>query len=239
MSTASRTTIRWRIAWTILTLIVIETVVCAISALPAIIIWIRLARLTDAHPAFRVAVFAVAAMPSYVLFALCLLIVSPLAMRVTGWRTPRDVAMRIADMDWPLLDWGRSMAAIRVARVLAGTLFCGSPLWTVHLRLSGARIGRGVYINSLSVSDYNLLEFADSVVIGAGAHVSGHTVEGGIVRTGGVRLQRNVTVGIGSIIEIGVDAGANCQVGALSFVPKFTKLQEDRVYVGIPAHELQ
>lgn len=156
-----------------------------------------------------------------------------------GWRTPDDTEMRIADLEWPLLTWVRYLAAIHLARVIAGTLFRGSPIWTAHLRLHGARLGRRVYVNSLSVSDYNLLEFGDDVVIGAAAHLSGHTVEGGVVKTAALRLGRNVTIGLGSVIEIGVDIGPDCEVGALSFVPKHTKLEGGAIYAGIPATRIR
>jgi len=109
-----------------------------------------------------------------------------------------------------------------------------SPIWTAYLRLSGARVGERVYIASLSLSDYNLLDLGDDVVIGADVHISGHTVEGGVVKTAGVRLGRNVTIGLGTVIDIGVDVGPDCQVGALSFVPKHTHLEAGAVYAGIP-----
>ena len=104
--------------------------------------------------------------------------------------------------------------------------------------LNGAKIGKGVYVNSLFVSDHNLLEFGDDVVIGSEVHLSGHTVEGGVVKTAHVRLGRNVTIGVGSIIDIGVSVGDDCQVGALSLVPKHTALEPDAVYAGIPVRRL-
>ena len=118
--------------------------------------------------------------------------------------------------------------------LLAGILFRGSPVWTVYLRLNGARLGRRVYVNTLSISDHNLLEFGDDVVIGGDVHISGHSVEGGMLKTAPVRLGRGVTVGLGSVINIGVDAGADCQVGALSLVPEHTRLDSGGVYVGVP-----
>jgi len=111
----------------------------------------------------------------------------------------------------------------------------GTPVWTAYLRLSGARLGRRVYVNTLALSDYNLLEFGDDVVIGADAHISGHTVERGVVRTACVRLGNKVTIGVSSIVDIGVVAGDRCQVGALSLVPKHTVLKADTTYFGIPA----
>jgi acetyltransferase-like isoleucine patch superfamily enzyme len=129
-----------------------------------------------------------------------------------------------------LLSWGRYVASIHLVRVVAGTLFRATPLWTMHLRLGGARLGKRVYVNSLGVSDYNLLECGDDVVIGASVHLSGHTVESGVVKTARVRLGDHVTIGIGSVIEIGVEVGAHAQVGAMSFVPKYTKLPGGVVY---------
>lgn len=167
------------------------------------------------------------------------MIASPLAMRLLRWQTPPDVEMRIADMDWALLRWVRYGASIHLVRVIAGTWVRGTPLWTGHLRLSGARLGKRVFVNSLSVSDYNLIEFGDDVVIGGSVHLSGHTVEAGVVKTARVRLGNNVTIGLGSVIEIGVEIGSDSQVGALSFVPKYAKLKGGVVYAGTPAMPLE
>jgi acetyltransferase-like isoleucine patch superfamily enzyme len=141
-------------------------------------------------------------------------------------------------MGWPLMRWVRYMAAIHVVRVLAGTIFRGSPIWTAYLRLNGARIGRRVYVNTLSISDHNLLEFGDDVVIGGDVHISGHTVERGVVKTGFVRLGHNVTIGLGSVVDIDVEAGPRCQVGALSLVPKHARLESGAVYAGVPVRRL-
>lgn len=228
----------WRITWAIVTLLVTETVVCAVAAAPVAIAWAGLAAATSDRPWLRTAVFAAVALPSYAVFALLLLVVTPLAVRVTGWRTPADAQMRIADVPWPVLDWIRFMGLLHVARLLAGSLVRGTPVWSFHLRLCGARIGRRVYVNSLSVSDYNLLEFEDDVVVGAGVHLAGHTVESGVVKTGAVRLGRGVTIGLDSIVEIDVVVGAGCQVGAMSFIPKHTHLTEPGTYVGVPVARL-
>ena len=133
---------------------------------------------------------------------------------------------------------GEQTVAREQVRVLVGTFFRASPLWTLYMRWNGARIGRGVYINSLSISDHNMLEFGDGVVIGESVHLSGHTVEGGVVKTGQVRLGRFVTVGLGSMVGIGVDAGEKCQIGALSVVPKHSKLDGGAVYAGAPVKRL-
>jgi len=145
--------------------------------------------------------------PAYLVFALALMLLSAAATRALGWRAPSRVDVAIAELEWPLLDWMRYLVSIHLVRVFAGTLFRATPLWSFYMRLNGARLGRRVYVNSLSVTDHNLLEFGDDVVIGEGAHVSGHTIEGGRLKTAPVRLGSQVTIGLQSIVGIGVEAG--------------------------------
>ena len=234
-----RADVIWRVGWTVVVLIGVETVVCGLAAVPAFLFWSWLAdRAAGASAVVRIALFSAAAVPSYILFTLGLMLWSSIATRLTGARTTPNVEMRIADMDWPLLAWARYVAAIHLVRVFAGTLFRGSPIWTAYLRLNGARIGRRVYVNTTFVSDHNLLEFGDDVVIGAEVHLSGHTVEAGVVKTASVRLGRGVTIGLGSMIDIDVDIGDTAQVGALSLVPKHSRLDAGVVYVGIPVRPM-
>lgn len=227
----------WRVSCTLVSIIVVELVVCAVAASPVVLVWIELMARITSNPV-RAATFSAVLVPSYIAFALCLMAASAAATRLTGARTPPDAAMRIAEMGWPLMRWARYMAASHVVRVLAGTLFRGSPIWTAYLRLNGATIGKRVWVNSLFVSDHNLLEFGDDVVIGSEVHLSGHTVEGGVLKTARVRLGREVTIGLGSVVDIDVTIGDGCQVGALSLVPKHTTLEPHGTYAGIPVRRI-
>jgi acetyltransferase-like isoleucine patch superfamily enzyme len=229
----------WRIGWMVVTLCFVQGLVCGMALFPVLYVWSYLVTLFTPIDAAALVILSAAVIPSYAVFALCLMACSALATRLTGWRTPAGAQLRIADVDWALLDWARYMVAIHIVRLFAGALFRGSPVWTAYLRWAGARLGRRVYVNSLSVSDYNLLEFDDDVVIGEHVHISGHTVEAGVVKTDRVRLGRNVTVGLGSVIDIGVTVGAQCQIGALSLVPKHSKLEPGGVYAGIPVRRIR
>lgn len=221
-------------------LITVETLVFGLSVLPAFLFWTwALTWATPPWPLVRPFVLSVSLVPAYLVFAITLVLLSAASTRVFGWRTAEGAAWRLTDLDWGLLNWSRYMVSTHVVRVLVGTFFRSSPLWTWYLRLNGASIGRGVYINSLSISDHNLLEFGDGVVIGESVHMSGHTVEGGVVKTGRVRLGRGVTVGLGSMIAIGVEAGERCQIGALSVVPKYTRLEAGAIYAGVPARKIE
>jgi len=94
-------------------------------------------------------------------------------------------------------------------------------------------------VNSLDVRDDCLLKLGDDVVIGAGVHLSGHTVERGVVRTAPIRLGSGTTVGVGCHVEIGVETGPRCQIGSLSVVPKFSRLEGDATWVGCPVRKLE
>ena len=230
----SRAAIAGRVGSTLLAILVVEAVVCGLAVFPPALAFAYLNEALPAGPWLRAAVFALTLAPSYILFALGLMGWSALATYLTGARTRAGEALPIAAMGWPLMTWARYLVSSHLVRIAAGTLFKGSPIWSAYLRLNGARIGRRVYVNTLSISDHNLLDFGDDVVIGADVHLSGHTVEGGIVRTGRVRLGRGVTVGLGAVVGIDVEAGDLCQIGALSFVPKHSRLAAEEVYVGIP-----
>ena len=110
----SRIVVMWRIAWTLASLIVVLGTVCAFSAAPVVVIWNWLLRLIAGDPLLRIALISAALAPSYVLFALCLMVVSPIATRLLGWRTPIDVEMRISDMEWQLLRWVRYGASLHL-----------------------------------------------------------------------------------------------------------------------------
>ena len=226
----------WRVAWTVATILIVETAICGVAFLPVVLIWSWAFEPIESGSALRPLAISLAIVPSYVLFGLVLMFVSAATTRILHWQTPARIETRIADFDWPLLRWARGMVATHLVRVFAGALFRGSPVWTAYLRMAGAQLGRRVYVNSLAVTDYNLLEFGDDVVIGDGVHLSGHIVEAGVLKTAPVRLGRNVTIGLESFVEPGVEVGDGCQVGALSLVPKHTRLDANAVYVGIPAH---
>ena len=233
-----RLTVAWRITCAAVLIIVEQVVICGLALIPAVVLWIVAVDQAPASMFLRALTFSILLIPSYILFALCLMTVSGVTARLTGARTPAHVELRIADMSWALMRWARYMVRIHVVRLFAGTMFRGSPFWTAYLRLNGARMGRRVYVNTLFISDHNLLDLGDDVVIGSEVHISGHTVEAGFVKTAPVRLGDGVTIGVGTVIEIGVDVGPHAQIGALSFVPKHTRWAGGAIYAGIPVKRL-
>ena len=226
-----------RVAWTIASGLVFESTVFGLAVLPAFVAWQwAFTRLPSWWPAwFSPAVVAMSVVPAYVVFAVTFAALSAFGTRLLGWRTPPPGDWRLQDYEWPVLHWSRAMMATHAVRVFVGTFFRSTILWVWYFRWNGAAVGHGVYVNSLFISDHNMLTFGDHVVIGDGVHLSGHTVEGGRLKTGRVCLGQGVTVGLGSVIGIDVVVGEGCQIGALSVVPKHSALDSHAVYVGAPA----
>jgi hypothetical protein len=135
----------------------VECLVFGFAMLPGALLWEMFALRTYPYVLVRFVVLGMASVPAYGLFAFSLMVLLALSTRWLGWRTPADAEMPIKALEWPLLCWVRYIVSVHVVRLFAGSVFCVTPLWTFYLRLNGARLGRGVYINSLAVNDHNLL----------------------------------------------------------------------------------
>lgn len=221
-----------RLGWALLSWFLVESLIFGLAVLPAAVFLVWLSRWSFPGAWLRPLVLSVSILPAYFMFALPLMMLSAGVTRLLGWRTPAGVEMRVVDFDWPLLDWVRYQMINHIVRVFVGTFLRATPLWTMYLRLNGARIGRGVYVNSLGVMDHNLLEIGDGVAIGSDAHLSGHVFEAGVVKTAPIRIGAGATIGVGSWIGIGVEIGQGAQVGALSVVPKYRTIEAGAVHTG-------
>ncbi len=231
----------WRFVWTVASAFGVQSLVLGLAALPAVLFWQVHVAASAALPAgpLRIVFLAMAAVPAYLLFAFALMALSAGATRLLGWRPRPNTEMRISALEPALADWARYGILSHVVRVLVGPVLRNTPVWVWYLRANGARIGRRVWINSLDVTDHCLLELGDDVVIGAGVHLSGHTVERGVVRTAPIKLGAGTVVGVGCHVEIDVQTGPGCQIGSLSMVPKGSRLDGQRTYVGVPVHPLE
>jgi acetyltransferase-like isoleucine patch superfamily enzyme len=227
-----------RFAWAVVTVFVVESLVFALAALPAVVFFRWHVSWSIDSSVLKTLVLAMALVPSYAVFALLLMVLSAGSARTLGWRPVAPAEYRIVDFDWGLCKWARYQISAHVVSFFAGGMLRATPVWTWYLRLNGARLGRGVWVNSLGVTDHCLLDFGDNVVVGAGVHLSGHTVERGVVRLAPVSIGADSTIGVNAHVEIGVVIGEGCQIGSLAMVPKFAHLAGPGVYVGVPVRRL-
>jgi acetyltransferase-like isoleucine patch superfamily enzyme len=222
----------------VLTIFAVESVVVGLASLPTVT-FLEWHTSWEVSPRWmKIVVVAMAVIPAYLIFALVLMAASAWAMRLLGWRPPKEAELPIADLDPALCNWARYMISTYVVRTLVGPFFQATPLWNWYLRMNGAQIGRRAWINSLNVTDHCNLELGDDVVIGAGVHLSAHTVERGVVRIAAVRVGSGSTIGVNGIVQIGADIGQRCQIGSLSLVPKFARLEGPGTWAGVPVRQI-
>ncbi|NNF26105.1 MAG: hypothetical protein HKO53_12430 [Gemmatimonadetes bacterium] len=234
----SRLVRAFRIGWAFLSVGAVETTIFALATLPGILLTAAVLSVTEGSTPLRVVLVPFIFVPAYVVFAIGLMVYSALVVRALNWRAGPGQAMPIRSLGWPLLRWVRGLVLQHFVRIFAGHLFRSSPLWTFYLRLNGARLGKDVYVNSLSIMDHHLISVGDGSVIGSDVHMSGHWVDHGVVRTESIVIGSGVTIGINAVVGIGVTIEDGVQVGALSVVPKYAHLKAGKTYVGAPAREL-
>ncbi|MDX1612260.1 MAG: hypothetical protein R3185_07815 [Candidatus Thermoplasmatota archaeon] len=229
----------YRITVSVVSLIVVESLVFGLAAVPAIGFWRWVGNARTWGPDLvRTAVLAVSVAPAYIIFSCALMGLTALACWAMRWRTPEG-EHSLRDLDPNVLRWAKYSAATHVVRVICGELFRATPIWRWYLRAMGAKIGKGVHINTAAIYDINLFTLEDHVVIGGRAQLAAHLVEGGYVKAYPTVFRRGSTIGTGSIISPGVEVGEAGSIGALSFATKHTKVPAHTAYGGVPAKFLK
>ena len=107
-----------------------------------------------------------------------------------------------------------------------------TPLVNLFYRLMGAKLGKGVQINSKYCADLCLLEIGDNSVIGGHSTVIAHSFERGGLILKRVRIGKNVTVGLNSVILPGAEIGDGAIIPAGSVLPKNAKVEPRKVWRG-------
>ena len=108
-----------------------------------------------------------------------------------------------------------------------------TPYCVLFYRLMGAKIGTGVMINSKNVADLSLLEIGDHSVIGGSATIIAHSFDRGGLKLKGVRIGKNVIIGLNSVIFPGVEIGDNTVIAAGAIVPKNTRVPANTTFLRI------
>lgn len=219
-------------------LILSQSFIVGLAGLPALLFWQFITVTTRGvlflDPYGRYVLVAMSLIPAYLLFAAALMFLSAGWNRLAGWRTEPG-EYDIHDYSWKVIKWASYNASINVVRTFAGEPLRSTPLWTWYLKANGAKIGKGVYVNTARLFDHNLLELHDKAVVGGDAKLIAHLVEGGKIKAQPVILGKRAVIGINSVVGPGVEVGAGSAVGAMSFVPKGTKIPPNEAWGGVPA----
>ncbi|WP_319922846.1 Pls/PosA family non-ribosomal peptide synthetase, partial [Streptomyces griseiscabiei] len=116
---------------------------------------------------------------------------------------------------------------------LAGSV-PGTPVLNVWLRGLGARIGRGVWIESYWLPETDLVTLGDGATVNRGCVLQTHLFHDRILRTDTVELREGATLGPGGIVLPGSVVGARTTLGPASLVMAAESVPDDTRWLGNP-----
>ncbi|MET8830261.1 Pls/PosA family non-ribosomal peptide synthetase [Streptomyces sp. NPDC004610] len=116
---------------------------------------------------------------------------------------------------------------------LAGSV-PGTPVLTVWMRGLGARIGKGVWLESYWLPEADLVTLGDASTVNRGCVLQTHLFHDRILRTDTVVLREGATLGPGGIVLPGSIVGARTTLGPASLVMAAESLPDDTRWLGNP-----
>ncbi len=139
----------------------------------------------------------------------------------------------------PALRWMGYNSLILLANSAFLDVLRLSPFQTLFYRLMGAKIGKGVNVNTSGLADLSLLSIGDHVLIGGGVALICHASERGFIRLAPTRIGNHVSVGLGSVIMPDCEIGDGASISPCSFLPKGTKIPPKGIWGGNPVRDLR
>ncbi len=116
-----------------------------------------------------------------------------------------------------------------------GSIFVGTPMKNVFMRLQGTKMGRMVFDDGADIDENTLVEIGDYTNINFEAVIQPHSLEEGVFKSDHVKVGRGCTLGVASNVHYGVTLGDHVEVTADSFVMKGEIVPDDSVWSGNPA----
>ena len=138
---------------------------------------------------------------------------------------------------WSLYVW-RDELINSMHEQLAGEwllgLALGTPLMSLYLRAMGSRVGRGVWFETMAVTEYDVVELGDGAAINRGACVMTHLFHDRLLRIGPTRVGVGATLGPSAAILPDTKIGAGACIGPHSVVLRGEELPPGTRWHGAP-----
>jgi non-ribosomal peptide synthetase-like protein len=110
----------------------------------------------------------------------------------------------------------------------------GTPLLPWYLRLLGCRIGRGVFIDTTGLIEFDLVDVGDRAILNKDCILQTHLFEDRVMKAAPLRIGADCEIGSQSIVLYDTEMKAGARLGALSLLMKGEILPPGRVWVGSP-----
>jgi len=114
----------------------------------------------------------------------------------------------------------------------------GTPFLPWLLRPYGMKVGKGVYINSTDITEFDCIKIGDFSAINMQAEIQTHLYEDRVMKVGRIDIGKGVTVGSGTTILYDTKIEDWVQVGPLSLLMKGETLPTSTVWSGSPTQPM-
>jgi non-ribosomal peptide synthetase-like protein len=160
------------------------------------------------------------------------------ALTATGAKWLLVGRFRVSDKAlWTSFVWRNELADTFVEVLAVPWLIrfaTGTPLLTAWLRTLGAKIGRGVWLETYWLPEYDLVRLGDGATVNRGCVVQTHLFHDRIMSMDEVRLAAGATLGPHGIVLPGASIGARTTVGPGSLVTRGDVVPPDSSWLGNP-----
>jgi len=109
-----------------------------------------------------------------------------------------------------------------------------TPLMSMYLRLMGAKVGRDVWCDTMTITEFDMVQLGDGCVVNRHAIVQTHLYHDRLLRIGPASLGPGSTLGPSSAMLPDTSIGAGCSVGGRSVVMRGEQLPAGTRWHGAP-----
>jgi len=212
------------------------SLIIGIAAFPSIyVIYVYWASSESWAPTLRLLVFSILLSAGFFLYAICVIFVVAVVCFIFRLKIKEG---RYYVYSTEAIKWANYNSLILIVRYTCINFLRVTPFIALFHWMMGAKIGKNVQINTAVIGDSCFLEIGDNTVVGGDVTLVAHVAEHDTLVIKKVKIGKNVTLGIMTIIMPGVEIGDNVMIAANSVLIKDTKVPSNTVWGGIPACQL-
>ncbi len=117
--------------------------------------------------------------------------------------------------------------------------FRGTPLLPWLLRPLGTKVGKGAWINSVDLTEFDCVTIGDHVALNMFSCPQTHLYEDRVMKVGRIEIGRGATIGSGSTILYDSKIGEFAQIRPLTLVMKGESIPAHSIWAGSPAQPVR
>jgi len=115
----------------------------------------------------------------------------------------------------------------------------GTPFLPWFLRLFGCKFGRGVYMDSTDITEFDCVRVGDFAAVNAGGLLQTHLYEDRVMKIGRVHIGEGAMIAGGTTVLYDTRVGDYARVGPLTIVMKGEELPPHTQWQGAPAQPIR